>query len=106
MHNKLMPWCQEVAIHKEGHTAPHRPVQMGIKGQQVCGPIDVHKRPPALRQPLPLGPVRVFDGRRGAVGRGTTALRSEVGRVPGETNVTRVTTDEADTQPTGRTSPR
>ena len=55
-HRGLEGWCQEATVFKEGYSAPHRPVEMLIKGQQVQGKVSVHKRPPALREPMVHGP--------------------------------------------------
>ena len=54
-HKKLANWCREARVYNEGYTAPHRPVEMLVKGQQTQGRVEVHKRPPALREPWVMG---------------------------------------------------
>jgi hypothetical protein len=78
-HRKLAPWCQEAQVFKEGYTAPHRPVNMFIKGQQVQGLVAVHKRPPALKELMGHGPFRVFDDKLTAVSHEVTSFLNEFG---------------------------
>ncbi len=47
---------QEVQIVKAGYSSPQRPVGMILKGQQAQGKVEVHKRPPALKEVAVHGP--------------------------------------------------
>ncbi len=98
VHDKLREWSNEAQVYKEGYTAPHRPVGMLIKGQQVHGPIEVHKRPPALREPMGFGPHRVFGNRLAAAAHEATVFMNHYGIMAGEPNATRVMTPEVDKQ--------
>ncbi len=81
IHRKLAAWCQEASVYKEGYSAPHKPVELLIKGQQVTGRIEVHKRPPALREPMGHGPFRNFDDRLAAAVHEVTTFMNKVGVV-------------------------
>jgi exonuclease III len=98
IHDKLRDWSNEAQVYKEGYTAPHRPVGMLIKGQQERRLIEVHKRPPALREPMGYGPHRVFDDQLAAAAHEATVFMNQQGIMAGEPNTTRAMTPEVDQQ--------
>jgi exonuclease III len=93
-HKKLSGWCKEAEVYKEGYSSPHRPVGMLIKGQQTVGLIEVHKRPPALKDPMGYGPYKMFDGRCAGIAHEVTKFMNEQGLVPGGANRSRRMTPE------------
>ncbi len=95
-HRKLANWCKEAAVYIEGYTAPHRPVDMLIKGQQTQGQVEVHERPPALREPMGYGPFRTFEARLAAAAHQVTGFMAEQGIEGGAANRSRVMTEEVD----------
>ncbi len=98
VHKKLRPWCQKVKVYNEGYTAPHRPVEMRLLGQQPQGRIEVHKRPPALREPMGHGPFRTFDTRSAAAAHQVTTFMNAQGVTADAANTSKVMTDEIDGQ--------
>ncbi len=98
IHRGLEGWCQEATVFKEGYSAPHRPVEMLIKGQQVQGSVSVHKRPPALMEPMVHGPFRHVDGRLTAASHEVTAFANEFQINFDGPNKTQVMTEEVNTR--------
>ena len=96
IHRKLAAWCQEASVYKEGYSAPHKPVELLIKGQQVIGRVSVHKRPPALKAPMGYGPFRHFDDRLTAASHEVPAFSKEFGIDAEGPNKGMVMTDEVD----------
>ncbi len=97
-HRKLAAWCQEATVYKEGYSAPHKPVELLIKGQQVIGRVSVHKRPPALKEPMGQGPFRHFDDRLTAASHEVTAFINDFGIDAEGPSKAQVMTDEVDTR--------
>ncbi len=95
-HKKLANLCKVAKVFNEGYTAPHRPVEMLIMGQQALGQVEVHKRPPALREPMGFGPFRIFDGRLAAAFHQVTVFMGEQGIEADAVNRSKVMTDEVD----------
>ena len=101
VHHKLRGVSNEAQVYMEGYTAPHRPVSMLIKGQQERSLIEVHKRPPALREPMGFGPHRVFPERLAAAAHEVTAFMNLHGLAAEAPNATRSMNGEVDKQLTG-----